>query len=89
MRLKGWRQGGLSNVSQRKLLNAEFLKELHARESLLAQKSRIKWLVEGDSNSRFFHVCIRGNRRKTQLLKLKVSDQWIEDVEGIRNVISD
>lgn len=74
-------------MEQRKALSAEFWHELHIRESLLAQKSRVSWIVEGDSNTRFFHTCIKGNSRKTQLLKLKVGDRWIEDVHGIKKEV--
>lgn len=77
-------KGESPKVEQRKALCAEFWQEMHIRESLLAQKSRSKWIAMGDSNTRFFHSCIKGNRRKTQLLKLKVNDEWIEDVQSIK-----
>lgn len=63
--------------------------ELHAKESLLAQKSRVRWLAEGDSNSRFFHACIKGNRRRTQLLKILVDGHWVEDVEGVKKGVKE
>lgn len=46
-------------------------------------------LVEGDANGRFFHACIRNNSRKTQLFKLMVNDQWIEDDYGIKTVVKE
>lgn len=42
---------------------------------------------EGDSNSHYCHACIKGNRRKSQLLKLKVNDQWIDDVQGVKSAV--
>lgn len=33
---------------------------LYARKaSMLRQKSRIKWSIEGDKNTRFFHHCVQ------------------------------
>ena len=79
--------GGSPRTDQRRLLNADFWREIHIKESLLAQKSRIKWLVEGDENSRFFHACIKSNRRRTQITKLQVDDGWVEEVDEVKRVI--
>lgn len=77
-------EGGSPNVDveQTKELNAKFWQEICMKESMLTQKSRTRWIAKGDSNTRFFHACIRSNRRRTQLLKLKVDDERIEDVRG-------
>lgn len=77
-------EGGSPKVEHKKALSAEFWQELHMKESILAQKARAKWIAEGDSNTWFFHACIRGNRRRTQLLKVRVDDQWIDDVQGVK-----
>lgn len=41
---------------------ASLYRDFKWRNNMLAQKSRSKWIKEGDSNTRFFHSCI--NRRK-------------------------
>lgn len=55
----------------------------------MAQKSRTKWIAEGDSNIRFFHACMRSKRRRTRLLKVKVDAEWIEDVQRIKRAVKD
>lgn len=41
------------------------------------QNSRVQWLKEGDSNSKFFHVKASNKRRKNRLTSLV-------DEEGVR-----
>ncbi|GAU42390.1 hypothetical protein TSUD_296880 [Trifolium subterraneum] len=51
-----------------KELVRKFWEQIHSKESLLRQKSRTKWIQEGDSNSRFFHSSIKGRRRRNQIV---------------------
>lgn len=70
-----------------KSLNEEFWKQLRAKESIPCQKFRSKWLREGYSNTRFFHSCVKGNRRRTQLTALKVGEEWIDDVLKVKRLV--
>lgn len=70
--------------SRRKELTGQFWQQLHFKESLLRQKSRSKWILEGDSNTRYFHACLGDRRRRNQLLALQVGNSWVEGVEEIK-----
>ncbi|KAL8555726.1 hypothetical protein ACS0TY_003514 [Phlomoides rotata] len=59
---------------------AWLLVELEKRDSLLRQKSRVKWLEEGDNNSRFFHNFINKRRKRNEILGMLIEDEWREEV---------
>lgn len=53
---------------------------LGIEEGILKEKSRVKWLKEGDRNSAFFHACMR-DRNCTSKLHLKLEDgSYVEDI---------
>lgn len=43
----------------------------------LKQKSRVKWAVDGDENSRYFHVVLRGRLKKNAIHGLSVNGNWV------------
>ncbi|GAU39170.1 hypothetical protein TSUD_372700 [Trifolium subterraneum] len=49
--------GGLT-FHNSKNLDKKFWEQLHHKENFLQQKSRTKWVQQGDSNTRFFHASI-------------------------------
>ncbi|XP_075088611.1 uncharacterized protein LOC142170618 [Nicotiana tabacum] len=51
-------------IAQEKVIKMELAKWLEVEESILKQKSRIKWLKLGDLNTAYFHACIK-NRQET------------------------
>ncbi|PNY16161.1 cysteine-rich receptor-like protein kinase, partial [Trifolium pratense] len=82
--------GGLDpNSISTKLINQKFWDQLNYKESLIKQKSRVKWVQEGDSNSRFFHASIKGRRRINRLAVLKKGDDWLQGVDEIKSAVKD
>ncbi|GKB18467.1 putative RNA-directed DNA polymerase, eukaryota, reverse transcriptase zinc-binding domain protein [Tanacetum coccineum] len=56
------------------------LGEFDKREaSDIAQKSRIKWALEGDENSNFFHASLKKNRRQQSIKGIRRNGEWIEN----------
>src|ERR1044072_1885735 len=58
---------------------AEFWKLSNHNESILWQRSRCKWVMEGDRNTKYFHACINKRRGRNQLSGVKIGDVWVED----------
>ncbi|PNX80406.1 cysteine-rich receptor-like protein kinase, partial [Trifolium pratense] len=77
------------NIANTKELTKKFWEQLHYKESLLKQKSRLKWIQEGDSNSRFFHASIKSRRRRNLLTTLKKGEEWIQGVDSIKNEVKE
>ncbi|GAU32122.1 hypothetical protein TSUD_218730 [Trifolium subterraneum] len=71
-------------LTRREGLNKEFWRQLHLKESLLKQKSRMRWVKEGDSNSRYFHESIKSIRRRNHLVALKDGEQRVQGVEEVK-----
>ncbi|CAN1788451.1 Transposon TX1 uncharacterized 149 kDa protein, partial [Linum perenne] len=59
-----------------------------AEETFFHQKSRVDWLSQGDSNTRFFHSYVKARQAKNTIRKI-VDDGGIEhtDVDGISKTI--
>jgi hypothetical protein len=79
-------QGGLtsSEVEERKKLFGELWRLLKSKDVLARQRSRVKWLKEGDTNSKYFHGCIKSRQRRNNISCLKVRDRWIDSLPEIR-----
>jgi hypothetical protein len=74
-------------MTRREGLNKEFWRQLHLKESLLKQKSRIRWVKEGDSNSKYFPESIKTRRRRNQLVALNDGDQWVQGVDVVKGFV--
>jgi hypothetical protein len=65
-------------VGERRKLFGDLWKLLKSKEVLLAQKSRVKWLKDGDSNSKYFHACLKSRERSNAIVCLKVGERWLD-----------
>ena len=59
---------------------------LKAKECSILQKSRVKWLKEGDKNSAFFHSVVASRNRRNCMSKIIFDNQVFEDPELLKNV---
>jgi len=56
------------------------LEMINRKETLdLAQKARLKWSVEGDENSKFYHAMINRKRKIMSIRGIKIDGDWEVD----------
>ncbi|XP_058774615.1 uncharacterized protein LOC131648899 [Vicia villosa] len=60
---------------------------LKLKENMLIQKSRLKWLNDGDSNSKFFHMVMKERRRRNHISSLVTSGGFVNSVEGVKEAV--
>nr|GEZ80919.1 RNA-directed DNA polymerase, eukaryota [Tanacetum cinerariifolium] len=62
------------------------LKDIDHKDSIdLAQKAKIKWAVEGDENSKFFHGIVKKKRRHLAIKGILVDGEWIENPNRVKS----
>ena len=52
------------------------------------QKARVKWAIEGDKNSGFFHRTLNHNRRKNFIHGISINGIWISDPKTIQEEVA-
>ncbi|XP_019164595.1 PREDICTED: uncharacterized protein LOC109160804 [Ipomoea nil] len=52
-------------------LQADLLQALKQEEMFWKQKARVKWLKEGDSNTRFFHAVVKDRHQRQRISAIK------------------
>lgn len=67
------------NTGIKKIEEWERLKTLD-----LKQKARVKWIIDGDENSKFFHGYINNRNRRNLLHGLMINGRWSTDVNEIK-----
>ncbi|XP_058726028.1 uncharacterized protein LOC131597340 [Vicia villosa] len=55
--------------------------------SIQWQKSRSKWVKEGDANTKYFHGCVKKRRRENEILALEVNGNMLKGAGEIKNAI--
>ncbi|GJY78645.1 RNA-directed DNA polymerase, eukaryota [Tanacetum coccineum] len=51
----------------------------------LAQKAKIKWSIEGDENTKYYHGIINKRRNNLVIRGIIVDGEWIEDPNVVKN----
>jgi hypothetical protein len=57
---------------------------LKSKDRMEFQKSRSKWLKEGDANSRFFHACVKNRKKSNSIVALKKGRSWLTNPVLVR-----
>lgn len=71
-------------VVRRNEASALLFRDLKWKNSLMYQKSRSRWLREGDGNTRFFHNVINRRRKRNELVGIHINGTWREEVKEVK-----
>ncbi|XP_058775507.1 uncharacterized protein LOC131649767 [Vicia villosa] len=66
---------------------SRFWLNLKIKENMLIQKSRLKWLNDGDSNSKYFHRVMNERRRRNHISTITTSSGIVDKVEEVKEEV--
>ncbi|XP_058784148.1 uncharacterized protein LOC131658917 [Vicia villosa] len=75
------------NLEFRKETCRKFWRNLRIKENMILQKSRVRWINEGDSNIGFFHKVMKQRRRHNHIGLILNSGEGVESVEKVREAV--
>jgi len=61
----------------------------HREDALWKQKSRAKWIEEGNSNSKYFHSMVNWRRKKNEIKGVEIQGQWWERLDVVKGIVKD
>ncbi|KAI5429587.1 hypothetical protein KIW84_034243 [Lathyrus oleraceus] len=72
---------------KRSLENNKVCHSNFEKESILRQKAKKKWLVEGDSDSKLFHKAMNQSFRRNIVLEIYSVNGWVEKVDDVKREV--
>ncbi|GJX06752.1 RNA-directed DNA polymerase, eukaryota [Tanacetum coccineum] len=77
---------GNSDILNKRINAFKSLQDLDKLDSLeMAQKSKIKWAIEGDENSKYFHGVLNKNRNQLAIRGVLAEGRWIVDPTSVKS----
>ncbi|KAJ0811025.1 putative RNA-directed DNA polymerase [Helianthus annuus] len=62
---------------------------VHRRAKDLQQKARVKWILDGDENSKYFHTIVNCKLARSRLHGLWINGVWVTDPQSIMKFIQE
>lgn len=71
-------------MSRKRDLTVELFKMSKLNFNIHWQKSRSRWLKEGDANTRYYHGCENKRRKENEFVSLDVNERKLVEAEEIK-----
>lgn len=77
-------------IKEEKYITKTLLHAIRHEQIFWAQKARIKWLQNGDLNTKFFHLNTVQRRQANKITRLQDNrGRWIEEEGDLKNYVRD
>ncbi|GKF06499.1 hypothetical protein Tco_0037167, partial [Tanacetum coccineum] len=80
---KGLASDIIINRRMKVIKSIQYLDKIHVMD--LAQKAKVKWAIEGDENSRYFHGVLNKKRSQSNIRGIMVDDKWQDNPKVIKS----
>ncbi|XP_071708249.1 uncharacterized protein [Rutidosis leptorrhynchoides] len=82
--------GCLNDEEQAKWLNSRkiWMEKEKIKTGMLKQKARVRWMLDGDENSKYFHNSLKRTYNKNNIRGINVNGSWCENPNTIKEVAS-
>lgn len=74
-----------SIIRRRTFITKKFWQRILYKEISIRPKSKVRWIIEGNDNTRYFHIKVKFIKRRVQITAIKKEDKWLEGVNEINN----
>ncbi|KAI5397407.1 hypothetical protein KIW84_063282 [Lathyrus oleraceus] len=74
-------------VDRRSKAISSIWRNLSIKDNMLIQKSRVKWIQEGNLNSRYFHNLVKGKARRKFIGDVNTVNRVVEMIEDVKKVV--
>ncbi|GKV16979.1 hypothetical protein SLEP1_g27539 [Rubroshorea leprosula] len=86
-------KGEVANLSEEEIERRreafiQIWESLKSKESMMQQKSRKVWVAQGDANTRFFHNCVKGRWRRSEMNSIQIKGVQTRDVNKMKEEIA-
>jgi hypothetical protein len=76
-----------TEVLVRKQLFVDLWALLKSIDASIYQRSRARWMKDGETNSRYFHACIKARNRGNKIEALRTPLGWVNGPSGVREAV--
>ncbi|GJU31529.1 RNA-directed DNA polymerase, eukaryota [Tanacetum coccineum] len=77
---------GNSEILSKRMDVIKSLQELDKLDTMeMAQKTKIKWVIERDENSKYYHGILNKRRNQLAIRRILIEGRWIEDSISVKS----